>query len=124
MARVLDLRAEELNIRFTRGTTFSPIFYYLGPGDVAVSLAGYIIEFSTMDPYTLNVVDVGITTSIVVSDIQVGTKLVVGANGILVRGAAADTKNIDVALFYECNITSPEGISTPISWGSLEPYGG
>jgi hypothetical protein len=41
MATVLDLKAPSINIRFDKGKTLKPVFYYLSPTNTVIDLDGY-----------------------------------------------------------------------------------
>jgi hypothetical protein len=41
MATVLDLKAPSINIRFDKGKTLKPVFYYLSPTNAVIDLTDY-----------------------------------------------------------------------------------
>jgi hypothetical protein len=47
----LDLTPSQLNIRFQRGSTFAPLFFYLGPSLEVISLAGAAAKMQAKAAY-------------------------------------------------------------------------
>jgi hypothetical protein len=126
----LDLKAPSINIRFDKGKTLKPIFYYLSPTHTVIDLNGYKarmqvrLDYLSADPAIWD-----LTTENSGLDIVTGTAIledgttVASAQGIKLNITDAQTAAVtwDSAVF-DIELIEPGLDVLPFVKGTLKPY--
>lgn len=110
---VLDLTPVQLDIRFQKGSSFNPVFYYLAPDNSVIDLSGYTAKMQARSAYGAESVLTGwdLTTgngglSIVqgTAELEDGTT-VAGAWGVQANVLPAVTAAVTWATaYYDCDL--------------------
>jgi hypothetical protein len=126
----LDLKAPSINIRFDKGKTLKPVFYYLSPTHTVIDLAGYTarmqvrLDYTTADPAIWD-----LTTENTGLDIVTGTatledgSTVASAQGIKLNITDTQTSDVDWdRAVFDIELIEPGLDVLPFVKGTLKPY--
>lgn len=129
MATTLDLRAPSISIRFDKGKTLNPIFYYLSPTNSIINLTGYTARMQVRLAYTDVTPIWDLTTANGKLIITTGTAVlsdgttIPGAYGIKLNIIATDTAAVTFSnALFDIELIDPSGIVLPFLKGTLTPY--
>lgn len=128
--QVLDLRPPNITVKFTKGATLNPIFFYLGKNNAVVDMTGYTAHFQARLSPTATEVLPGfdLTTEngglIIVTDTAEDARgnPIPNAQGVQLNVPSSVTTAINFRkAVYGLEITSPIGITSTLVMGTLEP---
>jgi|GEM_PF-2946003 len=129
-AKTLDLRAPSIIVKFDKGKTFAPIFYYLAPDYSVINIASWTARMQARSTVNAATVLAGfdLTTengglAIVTGDCSPEDGITVtGAYGIQVNVAAATTAAIEwTGATFDIELIGPSGAVYPFIKGTLVP---
>lgn len=140
MTEILDLRAPKLKIKFDKGVTVRPVFYYLDDSNAVVDLTDYTAVMEIYLLYTDTVPEITLTTEndgleVVQNDITIyaGTELengttlqddllVTGAYGVKLNLTADVTANLTwTTAVFHLSLIDSLGDIVPFIKGTLLP---
>ncbi len=126
---VLDLRPPSLTIKFDKGKTLNPVFYYLGKENAVVDLTGFQAHMQArlntdaeiLTGWDLTLVNNGLALTIGDAETDDG-EIIKDAHGVRLNVSDAVTAAIDWELaVFDIELIDPSGIVLPFLKGSLEP---
>lgn len=127
--QVLDLRPPSVTIKFTKGSTLNPIFFYLGDKYSVIDLTGYKAHFqarntataaSVISGFNLTTENGGLAIVTAIADTPKGP---ITAQGVQLNVSSLVTSGITFrTAVFGIEVTSPSGIVTTLVTGVLEPY--
>lgn len=129
-AKILDLRAPSVTVKFDKGKTFAPVFYYLAPDYSVINIAGWAARMQARSTINAATVLTGfdLTTengglTIVTGDCSPEDGInVIGAYGVRVSVSAVITAAIDwVSATFDIELIAPSGAVYPFIKGTLVP---
>lgn len=126
--QVLDLRPPQITVKFSKGTTLNPVFFYLGKGNSVVDLTGFTAHFQARTTPASAETLLDLTTAnggltIVTADAEDSKgNTIPNAQGIQLNipGAATSLMTFKRAVFG-LEVTSPSGVTVNLISGILEP---
>lgn len=128
--KTLDLRAPSILVKFDKGKTLAPIFYYLAPDYSVINIAGWAARMqarSTVDAQTV-LPGFDLTTengglAIVSGDCSPEEGVTVtGAYGVQVNVSSVITAAIDwPSAAFDIELIGPSGAVYPFIKGTLTP---
>jgi len=129
-AKTLDLRAPSIVVKFDKGKTFAPIFYYLAPDYSVINITGWTARMqaratvnaaTVLSGFDLNTENSGL--AIVTGDCSPEDGVnVTGAYGVQVNVSATTTAAIDWAsATFDIELIGPSGAVYPFIKGTLTP---
>jgi hypothetical protein len=126
----LDLKAPSINIRFDKGKTLKPVFYYLSPEHAVIDLDGYKarmqvrLDYTTTDPaiWDLTTENAGLDIVTGTATLEDGT-IIASAQGIKLNITDTQTAAVtwDNAVF-DIELIEPSLDVLPFVKGTLKPY--
>jgi hypothetical protein len=128
MATVLDLKAPSINIRFDKGKTLKPVFYYLSPTNTVIDLTDYTARMQvrlTSDTATtiwdLTTENSGLAIVVGTATLADGTT-VANAQGIKLNVTATQTAAVDwEKAVFDIELIEPLLDVLPFIKGTLTP---
>ena len=126
--QVLDLRPPAITVRFSKGSTLNPIFFYLGKDNSVIDMTGFSAHFQARlnplsEPAILDLTLANGGLSIVTSTAETPQGLIPNAQGVQLNVHPADLSAITARnLVFGLEITSPSGVTTSLVTGTLEPF--
>lgn len=129
MSTTLDLKAPSINIRFDKGKTLKPVFYYLSPANAVIDLTGYTarmqvrLDTTSVDPpiWDLTTENAGLAIVTGTATLADGTTVLL-AQGIKLNVTATQTAAVtwDKAIF-DIELIEPGLDVLPFIKGTLTP---
>ena len=128
MPVVLDLKAPQIAIRFDKGKTLKPVFYYLTPANAVINLAGYKARMqvrltvdSTTTLWDLTTENAGLSIVTGTATLADGTT-VASAQGVKLNVTAAQTALVDWSkAVFDIELIEPGLDVLPFVKGTLTP---
>ena len=127
--QVLDLRPPAITVKFSKGSTLNPIFFYLGAGNSVIDMTGFTahaqarlspLSEDVLPGWDLTTGNGGLT--IVTANAETPDGIVVGAQGVQLNVPKEVTSTLTCkTAVFGVEITSPSGITTTLVTGILEP---
>jgi len=128
MATVLDLKAPSINIRFDKGKTLKPVFYYLSPTNTVIDLTDYTARMQVRLTSDTATTIWDLTTENSGLDIVTGTATladgttVANAQGIKLNVTATQTAAVDwEKAVFDIELIEPLLDVLPFIKGTLTP---
>ena len=128
--QVLDLRPPNITIKFSKGATLNPIFFYLGKNNSVIDMAGYTAQFqarlSPTDPdvitgFDLTTANGGLVIVTATAEDAKGNPIP-QAQGVQLNLSSSVTSALTFRkAVYGLEVTSPTGITSTLVMGTLEP---
>lgn len=126
--QVLDLRPPNITIKFSKGATLNPIFFYLGKNNSVIDMTGFTAHFQARLTASSEEPVLDLTTAngglvIVTADAEDAKGIAIpDAQGVQLQVPASVTSAMTFKkAVFALEITSPTGITTTLVMGSLEP---
>jgi hypothetical protein len=128
--QVLDLRPPNITIKFTKGATLNPIFFYLGKNNSVIDMTGYTAQFQARLNPTAEEVLPGFDLTTVNGGLVIVTADAEDAKGIMIPQAQGVQLNVPSSVtsaiafrkaIFGLEVTSPNGITSTLVVGILEP---
>ena len=126
MTKALDLRAPQIAIRFDKGKTLKPIFYFLGPAYEVINLTGYHARMQARVKVDDGSPVLDLSTDTAGLDIIIGTATVPGrapitnAQGVQLNVTDAQTAAFTwQKAFFDIELIEPGGTVLPFIKGIL-----
>lgn len=127
--QVLDLRPPSITIKFSKGSTLDPIFFYLGKDNTVIDMTWYTARFQARLTPSSETVLTGfdLTTengglAIVTGDAETPEGIIVGAQGVRLNIPPSVLSTVTArTLVFGVEVTSPSGKVVELVTGTLEP---
>ncbi|UOF79343.1 hypothetical protein [Caudoviricetes sp.] len=129
MATNLDLRAIPVKIKFDKGKTLNPTFFYLSPSFTVIDLTGYTarmqvrLAYSDVSPlFDLTTANGGLVLVVGTATLDNGTQ-VPNAHGVKFVLTSAQTTTIGFSeAIFDIELIKPGGDVLPFIKGTLTPF--
>ena len=128
MTEILDLRAPKLKVRFDKGVTVKPIFYYLDDSNAVVDLTDYTAIMEIYLLYTDAVPEITLTTENDGLDLVQGTARIKSGTTLIDGSVLQDDLLVPNAWGVKLNLTAD--VTADLEWTTavfhlnlIEPLG-